>query len=328
MTESSANDSHPKRPLRLVPFDFIRGFLMGLVELVPGVSGGTVALVTGIYDQLIGSAAAVLHAAKRLVFGPDRIQGFKDELRDVQWGLLIPVFLGMATAVFSVAGVMSGFVTNTPEHARGLFFGLVIVSLYVPISMAYRTAVDRKVNTGSTWVTSGVAFLIAAVVAYILVGQAGGGNVTHPPTWVVLVAAAIAVCALVIPGVSGSFFLLAIGLYTTTLEAVHERDWGYMAVFAVGAVIGLASFVQLLQFLLKRFRIVTLMSMAGLMLGSVRALWPWQQSPDPESPGSLVAPYAPVMGPILLMVLGGVIVVIMIAVEKFVQSPSPQQHTQ
>ena len=316
--------TQPKRSIKLMPFDFVRGFLMGLVELVPGVSGGTIALVTGIYDELIASAAAFLHAAKRLVTGPNRVQGFMHELRNVQWGLLIPVFLGMVTAVFSIAGIMSSFVTNSPEHARGLFFGLVIVSIYVPVSMAYDSAVERNINTTKTWIGGAVAFVIATIIAFVLVGQAGGGAVAHPPAWIVIGAAAIAICALVIPGVSGSFFLLAVGLYTTTLEAVHQRDWGYLAIFMLGAVIGLASFVQLLQFLLKRFRLVTLMAMAGLMLGSVRALWPWQESPDPSSPGTLVAPYAPVAGPVVLMLVGGVIVVVMIVVEKFVQSPSPQ----
>lgn len=310
------------RPKRLIPFDFIRGFLMGLVELVPGVSGGTVALVTGIYDELIGSASAALHALKRLIVGPERLRGFWHELAAVQWRLLIPVLVGMVTAVFSVAGVMSAFVTNTPEHARGLFFGLVIVSIAVPVMMA-RKAAGQHGGT-YTWVGAIAAFALAAIASYVLVGFAGGGSISNPPVWVLMGAAAIAICALVIPGVSGSFFLLAVGLYTVTLDAVHTRDWGYIAVFGLGALLGLVSFVQLLQYLLKRFRVVTLMAMAGLMLGSLRALWPWQAttSGDPSAPGTLIAPYTPVAWPIVLMLAGAVIVLALILVENLVQGAS------
>src|SRR5699024_950204 len=117
MTHSSKSgtETAPARPMRLIPLDLVRGFLIGSAELVPGVSGGTIALVTGVYDQLIDSAAHVVLAAKRLVTGPDRISAALAELRRTDWFLVVPVLLGMATAVFTVAGVMESFVTGHPE---------------------------------------------------------------------------------------------------------------------------------------------------------------------------------------------------------------------
>ena len=130
--------------------------------------------------------------------------------------------------------------------------------------------------------------------------------------------AAVAICALVVPGVSGSFLLLAVGLYTATLTAVDERNLVYIGIFALGATFGLASFVPLLARLLRNHRRMTLVVMTGLMIGSLRALWPWQSAsgdPDHSGPGALVAPTAPIAGPILLAVLGAVIVLALVWVQ-------------
>lgn len=299
----------PRRSRRLLPLDLVRGFLIGMAELVPGVSGGTVALVTGVYERLIDSASHVLAAGRRLVSGPDRLAGARGELRRTDWWLILPVLAGMAAAVLTVAGVMADFVTGHPELARGLFLGLVAASIAVPIRMMGRPPRGAR---------DLVLVVAAAAGAWLLVGLAGGGTVHEPPMVVVFAAAAVAVCALVVPGVSGSFFLLAIGLYATTMSAIHDRDLAYVGVFAAGAVVGLASFVQLLRWLLHHHRRTTLLVMTGLMLGSLRALWPWQ---DPTSdgevdgPGALVAPYAPLVGPVALALLGAAVVAVLVWIE-------------
>ncbi|MCM0620381.1 DUF368 domain-containing protein [Nocardioides bruguierae] len=309
-----AVEQAPRRSRALLPLDLVRGFLIGMAELVPGVSGGTVALVTGVYEQLIGSASHAVSAIKRLVLGPDRVAGFRTEVARTDWWLVVPVLVGMAAAVLTVAGVMESFVTGHPELARGLFFGLVAVSIVVPLRMlppAGRRHPALEV----------VLVLVMAAVAFALVSLAGGSSEADPALPVVFVAAAIAICALVVPGVSGSFFLLAVGLYTTTLTAVDERDLGYIAVFGLGAVVGLASFVQLLRWLLEHHRRTTLLVMAGLMIGSLRALWPWQTAEvaadgEAHGPGALVAPYDPVLGPVLLGLLGAVVVGVLVLVEE------------
>lgn len=294
----------------LLPLDLLRGFLIGMAELVPGVSGGTVALVTGVYDQLIDSASHVLSAVRRLVTGPDRWRAAAAEVRRTDWLLIVPVLVGMGAALLSVAGVMEAFVTERPEHARGLFLGLVAVSIAVPLRMLPRAPSDRP-----GW-HDPAAFLLATVAAFLLVGLASGREVDDPALPLVFGAAAIAICALVVPGVSGSFFLLAVGLYAPTLRAVHERELTYLAVFAAGMLVGLASFVQVLHWLLHTHRRTTLLAMAGLMLGSLRALWPWQTDADEKGPGALVAPYDPWAGPVLLAVAGGLVVLLLIVVEQ------------
>ncbi|MFL0576981.1 DUF368 domain-containing protein [Brevibacterium luteolum] len=305
----------PRRPWYFVPLDMLRGFLIGCAELVPGVSGGTIALVTGIYDELIGSASHVISAAKKLVVGPDRISGMMTELRRTQWMLIIPVLIGMATAVLTVAGVMKDFVAAYPEHSRGLFFGLVFVSILVPLRMLPAR------RPGQHRITGILLFILAAAAAFIMVGFAGSGSAASPSLIVIFLAAAVAICALVIPGVSGSFFLLAVGLYTTTLTAVSERDLGYIAIFALGAIFGLASFVSLLRYLLTHRRRATLLVMAGLMFGSLRALWPWQSEGTPDASGEthgvgdLILPTAPIAGPVLLALAGAALVLTLILVE-------------
>lgn len=303
-----------RSPLRGV-LDLARGFLIGMAELVPGVSGGTVALVTGVYDELIDSASHVLAAGRALVRGPERWARARAELVRTDWWLLGPLLVGMAAAVLSMAGVMGAFVADSPELSRGLFLGLVAASVAVPFLLLPPRTPDRSRLIDGLWV------LGAAVVAFLLTGLAGGRVVEDPALVWVFLAAAVAICALVVPGVSGSFFLLAVGLYAPTLAAVDGRDLVYIAVFALGALVGLGSFVHLLQHLLHHHRRTTLLSMAGLMVGSLRALWPWQQGQvvvdgEAKGTGALAAPYDPVAGPVLLALLGAAVVGVLVLVER------------
>lgn len=300
------------RSKALIPLDLLRGFLIGSAEIVPGVSGGTIALVTGVYDQLIDSAAHVVRAAKTVITGPNRWRGAMTELRRADWFLIIPVLLGMVTAVFSIAGVMEGFVSSNPEIARGLFFGLVAASIVVPLRML-------PARTGQSVLLGVLVFVATAALAFWMTGLAGGSGVEDPPLIAVFAVASIAVCALVVPGVSGSFFLLAVGLYATTLRAVDDRDLVYIAVFGLGAILGLAVFVNILRYFLHNHRWWTLVAMSGLMLGSLRALWPWKSTADS---GGLLAPYDPVSMPIVFAVIGAAIVVVLIVVESFFASKS------
>lgn len=293
----------------------LRGALIGMAELIPGISGGTVALITGVYERLIDGASHVVSAVKRLVVGPDRIRGFRAEIARVDWWLVVPVLVGMIAIVFTLAGVIEALVTANVEGARGLFFGLVAASIAVPLMLLPRIPLTMARRAGGM-----VLFFGAAAGAFLLIGFAGGGEITDPPLWLVFGAAAIAICALVVPGLSGSFFLLAIGLYATTLRALSERDLVYIGVFALGATVGLVSIVRVVKWMLDRHRWVTLVAMAGLMLGSLRALWPWQSTgADDHGVGQLLWPQEPVLAPILLAVVGAVTVVVLLFVEHRLQ---------
>lgn len=289
------------------PLNVIRGFLIGMAELVPGVSGGTVALVTGVYESALRSAEALGGGFVALVRGPERIDGFRRRMRDVDWWLVVPALIGMVAAVLFAAGAVEALVSANPENARGLFFGLVAASLVVPLRML-------PARTGSL-VAEIVAVVVAAVLAFVLVGFASNATLEDPQLWLVFVAAAVAVCALVIPGVSGSFFLLAIGLYSPTLQAVDQRDLGYIAVFGLGALVGLFTIVKGISVLLTRARRLTLLVMFGLMLGSLRALWPWQGGPGGDEGHGVLLPPADPLAPALLALAGAAAVLVLVVLE-------------
>lgn len=274
-----------------------RGGLIGLAELVPGVSGGTIALITGVYERVLAAGDQIISAAKRLVVGPERFKGCLAHLKRVEWWLVLPLLLGMAVAVLSMAGAMAGFVEGSPTLARGLFLGMVAASVAVPLLLINRSELHRK-----HWPIYAGLFAGAALAAWLLTSSGAGQVVANPSYLVVFAAAAVAVCALVLPGVSGSFFLLVVGLYAPTLHAVHERNLGYIAVFALGALTGIVLFIRALNWLLKNHHTGVMFAMSGLLLGSLRALWPWQVEGALAAPGADVAP---VVG---LAVLGALIV--------------------
>ncbi|ROO52348.1 putative membrane protein [Micromonospora sp. Llam0] len=279
-----------------------RGAAIGVAEAVPGVSGGTIALVTGVYERLIASAGHLISAVRYAVTDVPRKQGWarsREQFRQVHWGVIIPLALGMLPGLLLAARLLEPMLEEHPEQTRGLFFGLVLASVLVPVSMIGRPWRGRDV----------FAVVAAGVAAFVLTGLPSASIDPNPV--VVLLAAAVAVCALVLPGVSGSFLLLTVGLYEPTIEAVNDRDFGYLAVFAVGMLVGLTLFVKLLQYLLEHHRRVTLAVMTGVIVGSLRALWPWQT----EERG-LLAPDGNVLSVVLLLVLGVAIVTAMVVLEQ------------
>ena len=255
--------------------NLFRGFLIGTAEVIPGVSGGTIALIVGIYERIIGSAANAVEAFLLLLRG--KLQEAKVAARQIDWLIVLPVLVGMFAAIFAAAGAIEPLLESQPENMRGLFAGLILVSLLVPYRMV-----------GPSWrVTDYLLGLIAAAISFLLVSLPRQ-EVTDPALALVFMAAAVAVCALVLPGVSGSFLLLAIGFYAPTIAAVNDLDFGYLSVFVLGAIVGLALFSTVLRWLLVNERGITLVVMTGLMLGSLRALWPWQDNlGQPVSPESL-----------------------------------------
>ena len=275
MNQPGATPSTTRRTAR-APLDVVRGLLIGGAEIVPGVSGGTIALVTGVYETLIESAGHAVGALRLAVTG--RRREARDELGRVRWGVVLPVLAGMVTAVLVGAALLEPLLEAEPVGARAVFAGLILASLVVPYRMVGR------------W-SPALALLaaLAAAAAFVLTGLPPA-TVRDPALPLVAVAAAVAICALVLPGVSGSFLLLSLGLYDATIAAVNDRDPAYLGAFAAGALVGLALFVKLLQHLLETHRSATLAVMTGLMLGSLRALWPWQtEDRDLLGPGDDVA---------------------------------------
>ncbi|NLE98113.1 MAG: DUF368 domain-containing protein [Propionibacterium sp.] len=310
MTASNDTDlTHRPRHVSAgdVVFDLFRGGLIGVAELIPGVSGGTIALIVGVYERMLDSGNHLISAVKRGITGPDRRAGFGAEIRKVDWWLLVPMLIGMGLAVVTLAGTMATFVTDHAELSRGLFLGMVGASVAVPLLL-----VDWSTVRGRPALYYGLLFVVGAVLSFLATSQGAGVIIEDPPMPLVFVAAAFAICALALPGVSGSFFLLLIGLYAPTMQALDEANLTYIAVFAAGAITGLAAFIKVLHWLLRRFHRIMMFGMAGLMLGSLRALWPWQ-----GPAGEALAPSGNVGGVVALMVGGAVLVAALVAIDRF-----------
>ncbi|MEU0098948.1 DUF368 domain-containing protein [Streptomyces sp. NPDC006267] len=292
-------------------FNAFRGALIGTAEAVPGVSGGTVALITGVYEKLIGGAGHVTSALRMAVSDLPRGRGAaraRAELRNVDWMVVVPLLIGMAAALVLSAKLIAPVVEEHPQFAYALFFGLVLASLWVPYA-----------GSGQRWTGGNYAIcLVVAVGAFALTGLPPGEMPTHPV--VVALAGSVAICALVLPGVSGSFLLLTLGLYEPTIDAVNERDFGYLAAFALGCVVGLALFVKLLKWLLENYHHMTLVVMTGLMAGSLRALWPWQ-----DDDRGLLAPSGSVGLTCGLIVLGALVVIAVLVVEHRARGEEPKE---
>ncbi len=252
----------------------LRGFAMGCADLVPGVSGATVALVLGIYERLIASIAAVVEAMLSLLRGNGR--RFFRRFRAVPWEFLLPLALGILAAIVLLSHAMSRLLDQYPHEMAGFFFGLVAASAFV--------AWDRLRDRGAM----NLALVAAvAVAAYLAVGWRSGAA-SSPPLWAVSLSGAAAITAMVLPGISGSFVLLMLGMYEYVLDAVNERDLTVLLAFAAGVFVGLASVVHVLSWLLRRHHDRVLAAMVGLLLGSLRVLWPWPDGVDSAALGAPV----------------------------------------
>lgn len=289
----------------------VRGALIGTAETVPGVSGGTVALITGVYEALITSAGHLFSGIRRAAVDLPKGRGLdraNAEFRSVRWDVVLPVLVGMVFAVLVVARFMEGFVTGYPIHTRALFFGLVLASLWVPFSLAQRATRPRPDR--AAWSARNAVIALVVAAATYLVVSLPPSDVSATP-FVIVPAAMVAVAALVLPGLSGSFILLTFGLYEPTISALNDRDLGYIGLFFLGAMIGLASIVKLLQWLLEHRGQITLVVLTGVMAGSLRALWPWQ-----DDNREFVAPDAHLGAGVLMFAIGFLVVVAILVVER------------
>ena len=277
-----------------------RGFAMGAADIVPGVSGGTIALVTGIYERLIANVHEGASALKALVTGKPKVA--VEKLKAVEWLWLIPLGIGLLLAVASLASVIETQLHDHPQQMAGLFFGLVLGSVLVAWRLVDEVTAQELA----------VMFAVAAVM-FLLLGLRSSttgeeAQTVSEPLIYFFGAGALAICAMILPGISGSFILVMLGMYPEVLGAVNDRDLLPLVVFMVGAVVGLSVFSTLLNWLLEHYRNLMLAAMIGLMLGSLRVLWPWPGGTDTTE---LAAPATgdAVLVPIVLAVVGFVVVV-------------------
>lgn len=239
---------------------FLRGLLMGAADIVPGVSGGTVAFITGIYDQLLDSLRAVdLEFLARL----SRLD-IAGAWQHINGRFLLALLLGIATSIFSLAQLVSWVLEHHPVPLWAFFFGLILASALVLLREVDNWSVPKVLCLLSA---GAVAVCIAlSPVMSLEMGLAG-----------VFLAGFLAVCAMILPGISGSFILVLLGMYSTTLVALKSLDLVFILVFVIGAGCGLLCFSRLLHWLLHRFHQGTMAVLTGFLFGSLLVVWPWKR---------------------------------------------------
>ncbi len=238
----------------------LKGFCMGSADVVPGVSGGTMALITGIYEELIQSIRVVgqpefIGAVLRFRIG--------EIFSLLNWKFLVALFAGIALAVITLAPGIEWMLDNQPVLLWSFFFGLLAASVIL---------VGKRISRWTPLLY--VALAVGAIFAYWLVGLVP--RQTPETWWFLILSGAVAICAMILPGISGSFILVLMGKYEFFIGAINGRDIVSIALAGIGAVVGLVTFAQVLGWLFKRYHDLTIALLTGLMIGSLRKVWPWK----------------------------------------------------
>lgn len=239
----------------------LKGMGMGAADVVPGVSGGTIAFIVGIYEELINSIKSIDFKTLKLFF----TLKWGSFWRGINGNFLFSVLLGILISVFSLAKLITFLLAVYPVLVWAFFFGLVIASTYF-------VSKRIKIWDWKRW----LSFIAGACIAYyITVATPSQTPETLP---FIFLCGAIAICAMILPGISGSFILLLLGKYEFIMNAVKSLDVVIMLVFACGAAIGLILFSNVLSYLLRKFHDITIALLTGFMLGSLNKVWPWKET--------------------------------------------------
>jgi putative membrane protein len=237
----------------------LKGIAMGSADVVPGVSGGTIAFITGIYDELLNSIKSVDASAFRLLF-QFKIKEFWSHING---SFLITLVLGIGIAVLSLAKLISFLLETYPVLVWSFFFGLIIISAII-------VARDIEKKDWKAIIAAIAGILIAYLITTIAPAQ------TPETWWATILAGALAICAMILPGISGAFILLILGKYKYIVEALGSYDFVTLSLFIVGCLLGLLSFSRLISWFLKNFQSITISVLAGFMIGSLNKVWPWK----------------------------------------------------
>ncbi|MBX2808259.1 MAG: DUF368 domain-containing protein [Cellvibrionaceae bacterium] len=233
---------------------------MGAADVVPGVSGGTVAFITGIYQRLLNALKSLSPAMLRIGLR----EGFGAFWQAIDGWFLLVLFAGILTSVVSLANIISYSLENHPILVWSFFFGLVLASVVYLCRQIPRWQLQQF-----------VAVLLGAVIALVITYM----RPAQLPAqwWMMFLAGAIAICAMILPGISGSFILLLMGMYAVVINALKTWDILLLSSFAGGCIVGLLGFSHLLSWLLARYHCTTLALLTGFLVGSLNLLWPWKQ---------------------------------------------------
>ncbi|MEM7349332.1 MAG: DUF368 domain-containing protein [Acidobacteriota bacterium] len=239
---------------------FVTGLTMGAADVVPGVSGGTMAFIMGVYQELIDAIKSFdLEVVKLLL----RFR-LKEVFERVPWRFLVALGAGVLSAIVTLAGLISWLLENQPIYLYAFFFGLVLASIVA-------------IGVHIQWSPGAVAALLAGTfLAYWIVGLVPL-QAPHDP-WIIFLSASVAIMAMILPGISGSFILLILGQYAYVLNAVKSLDVITLLPFVFGIVFGITSFARVLSWLLQNYHQITITLLVGFMIGSLRKIWPFKET--------------------------------------------------
>ena len=241
---------------------YLKGVAMGASDVVPGVSGGTIAFITGIYERLISAIKSInLHNLKLFFTGH-----FKECWQNIDGTFLVCLIAGIATSFLSLAKLITWLIATYPTFVWAFFFGLIIASTLF---------IGKKVQWN--WKTV-LAFVLFALLSFFITSPGNAPLNQNNALWYIFLCGAVAICAMILPGISGSFILLLLGSYFYMMDALSTLQFTVILVFMAGALIGILSFANLLSWLFKHFEMMTLAALTGFMFGSLNKVWPWKET--------------------------------------------------
>jgi len=246
---------------------------MGIAELVPGVSGGTIAFVAGIYEEFISSINNVNLTTFRVL----REQGFKAFWKELNGNFLVAIFLGMCISIISFSKLIKWLLEFHPIPIWAFFFGLVLASVI------FVAKAIKKWNFVTVFL-----FVLGTGAAYYVTTLPPSANSDSLPF--IFLSGAIAICAMILPGISGAFILVILGSYSTVLGAVGDKDFKILITMALGCLFGLLSFAKILKWLFSRYKDITLAILTGFILGSLNKIWPWKRILETRTFGEKIIP--------------------------------------
>lgn len=235
---------------------------MGALDVVPGVSGGTIALIAGIYEELIESLANINFSLIRIL----KSEGFGPAWRHINGNFLTVLFLGILCSILSVAKAVEWAMLELPVILWSFFFGLILASIYI---------IAKRINK---WSTKIIGTLILGFIISYIITTAGYLDGSNNSWWFFVLAGALAICAMILPGISGAFILLILGAYAPILEALNSKNISIISLVIVGAIIGLFAFSKILKWVFQNYKELTLALLTGFMAGSIHKIWPWRKT--------------------------------------------------
>ncbi len=239
----------------------LKGIAMGAADVVPGVSGGTIAFISGIYEELLESINAINFNTLKVL----KQKGVKAMWKSINGNFLLSLLLGIGISIISLAKLIKWLLENKPILVWSFFFGLVVASVIY---------VAKQIKE---WNVAGIVLLVigAGIAYYISILPPMANGISS--TWFLFFAGSLAICAMILPGISGSFILLLLGVYKPVLDAIHDKDFKTLIVLISGAVVGLLTFSRLLKWLFDKYHTLTLAALTGFILGSLNKIWPWKK---------------------------------------------------